>query len=157
MAFDFLKNLFGKKQNEQEGQSENNVQKAQKQVYTGRPADPPEFAENVSASQLAKACQENAVCKFAPRVQQQRIYTVSSQEAGGGDMPIEYEGIAAICPAIQEFGDDIAREDGYARAYRYVDLNHIYECCCGDPGNCRFYNKAMQEREDVNRQFRVKP
>ena len=74
-----------------------------------------------------------------------------------GNLPIEYEGIAGSCGATRNFGNEVARQDGYLQAYRYVDLNHIYACCCGEPEKCRFYEVGESEQEAIDSQLRKLP
>ncbi len=115
------------------------------QVFRGREniATPALFKDTPPA-ELPKVCKENLVCEFICRITRHRIYG-----EGNGDISATsatFEGITANCDAIKRFGKEIAQEDGYSGTYRYADLNHIYECCCGDPGNCRFYNRALTEQ-----------
>lgn len=123
-----------------------------KQVYEGRVVPRPEFAEGIEASRLVNALKENVECKYSPYIENQRLYDPARKD-GKGDMAIEFEGIAGSCTALKKYGLQIAQKDGYGKAYRYVDVNHIFDCCCGDPENCRFYNASEIDRKAVQRRF----
>jgi len=160
MALDFIKRLFGKSEPPSPPATTASASKparpakpSQKQVFEGRETEPAAFAMNTGASQLVKRCLENVACRYPARISQQRIYRPGVR-LPDGNLAIEYEGVSVTCPAIKDHGLEIAAEDGYVRAYRYADLNHIYECCCGDPTNCRFYNKAERARNSAQRDLR---
>lgn len=128
--------------------------KLSRQVYEGKLPEMAEFAKELDAAQLVKACTERLVCKFTPRLERQRLYrTGAKPETPGGDLPIEYEGIAVSCSAISEHGEAIGLEDGQRRAYRYADLNHVLARCCGEPTKCPFYRASMAERERVGKKL----
>ncbi len=122
--------------------------KSAKQVYAGAEIDErPEFAKEVETSFLIKACEQNIACIFTPKFEQHRLYRPTRDASG--NLLIEFEGIAVTCPALVQFGSVVAREDGQHRAYRYADLNHILNCCCGKPQRCRFFHKIMAERKKL--------
>jgi len=123
------------------------------QVYKGRAKDLPEFTQGVEGAMLARVCTERLVCKYAPKIEQHRIYAVG-RTTPEGDLEVEYEGIAGSCPPVKTFGLEVAQKHGFLQAYRYVDLNHLMDCCCGDPEQCIFYNKTIQEQEAVNKQLK---
>jgi len=124
------------------------------QVFLGEPLDEiPSFAQDVNTSALVGACEEHVVCDYTPHIEQQRIYKPGRRDMDG-NLETEYEGIAATCPAIKNFGFVIAQEDGLIQAYRYVDINHILGCCCSRPRDCPFFEKAIQERDTVSRRMR---
>ncbi len=116
-------------------------------VYQGVEGAVPEFAQNADQFRLISECNKHAVCTFKPHIENQRIYDPSS-----GGMRIAYEGVSATCPAVKEFGQVVARADGCTRPYRYVDLAHIFACCCSDAKRCVFYSRSMAERARVDAQ-----
>jgi hypothetical protein len=120
-----------------------------KQVYEGKPTDPPPFAANADKADLLKALQQNVVCSYQPKMDNQRIYK-PGRRLPGGDLETSFEGIAASCAALKHFGRKVAQQHGYSQPYRYVDLNHIYRCCCGNPEDCPFYHLAQSERRSVD-------
>ncbi len=126
------------------------------QVYHGGEVDIPEFAEHADRSEWAELSQANAVCTFVPRVEYQKLFQTGRHQADG-NLAVEYEGIAASCGAIKKFAAEVAKEEGLAGAYRYVDINHIFECCCGNPDYCPFYRKAIAEKERIERSMRKLP
>ena len=124
------------------------------QVFLGEPlAELPEFAQGIDTSALVSACQAHIVCDYTPHIEQQRIY-IPGRRNMDGNLDTEYEGISATCPAIKTFGLIIAQEDGLIQAYRYVDVNHILACCCQRPADCPFLEKAVEERDSVDRRMR---
>ncbi len=129
---------------------------ASKQVFAGKAGPAPAFAEGIDSSALITACEQNVVCEYTPSVEQQRIYSTGRRQMDG-NLAIEYEGIAGCCAGTKNFGLEVARDEQMRQAYRYVDLNHIFTCCCGDPRRCPFYQRAVSEREDVEGQMRRLP
>jgi hypothetical protein len=125
-----------------------------KQVYEGRLRQAPEWVEGLDNAQIIDACIEHATCKFHPHIEFKRI--MSARTGVDGNLEPEYEGIAADCGAVKNFGLKVAKMDGYIDKYRYVDLNHILSACCGNPRKCPFYLNAIGESQDLNaRQRRV--
>jgi hypothetical protein len=127
-----------------------------KQVFEGTCPRTPAFAEGVPTADIIAACQQHVACKYTPSFEHQRIYGMGRRDMQG-NLPIEYEGIAGSCGATRTFGNEIAKEDGYVQAYRYIDLNHIFACCCGTPEDCRFYLAGQSEQEAVASQQRKLP
>ncbi len=123
-----------------------------KQVYEGKPSETPEFAQGVDTSQLIRACTKQSVCKFTPHIEFKRIYT--TRKGPNGNLETEYEGIAGDCGAVKNFGLNVAKQDGYLQTYRYVDLNHIFNCCCGNPEQCVFFKEALNEHKSLNRNIK---
>lgn len=119
-----------------------------KQVFEGRSAEPPAFTQGVVSSQLIEACLANITCEHTPHIEHQRIYSTVKRDMEG-NLAIEYDGIAGSCGPTKNFGLQVAREEELLQAYRYVDLNHIYTCCCGNSVLCPFYRAARAEREMV--------
>jgi hypothetical protein len=123
------------------------------QVMPGKaPESMPEFARNVDAAQLAKACQDNVQCCFSPKIEMQRLYRPTRDAAGNLD--IEYEGISASCPPMKNVGSAVSKAAGQVRPFRYVDLNHILSCCCGNPQHCPFYQKETEQRREQQKLMR---
>ncbi len=120
-----------------------------KQVYEGPRVDRPEFARGIDDADLITACKQRIVCTYNPHIERQRIYKPGRRRVGG-DLDTVYDGVAASCAAMKSCGTKVAEEDGLIQPYRYVDLNHIFACCCGNPKRCPFYQKAMQERAAVS-------
>jgi len=127
-----------------------------KQVFEGTCVALPPFAEGVESADMIAACEEHIACKYTPSFEHQRIYGMGRRDMQG-NLPIEYEGIAGSCGATRTFGNEIANQDGYLQAYRYVDLNHIHACCCGDPEECRFYMAGKSEQEAIDDQQQKLP
>lgn len=119
-----------------------------KQIYEGPKVVRPDFAQGIDDAELIVACRDRVVCTYKPHIERQRIYKPGRRRVGG-DLDTVYEGIAATCAAMKQFSRKVAEEDGLIQPYRYVDLNHIFACCCGDPKHCAFYEKATQERETM--------
>jgi hypothetical protein len=126
-----------------------------KQVLEIPPVPTPAFAANVLASDLVATIVRHIACRYKPHVEQQRIYKPGRRLPGTGDLDTEYEGISATCPAIKQFGMDVAREDGYKLPYRYVSLHHIFAFCCGDPTKCRFFSRAKKSDDDFRSGLRM--
>ena len=124
-----------------------------RQIYMGPIVDPPEFAEGLDDAELIQTIKAHVVCKFPPQVERQRIYK-PGRPSFGGDLDIVYEGIAAMCPALKNYGLKVAQEDGLVQNYRYLDLNHIFACCCGEPHRCRFYQVATEDQVKVSGKMR---
>ena len=125
------------------------------QIFRGHLREIPDFAKGVDASAMIDVCKQHVVCEYTPHIEQQRIY--STKRGFDGNLETEYEGIAANCGAIKNFGMAVAKEQGYLKAYRYVDLNHILACCCGKPRRCVFYLEARGEQSAVDRQLKKLP
>ena len=119
-----------------------------KQVYEGPRIARPDFAEGVEESDLIEVLQQHVKCRYKPHIEYQRIYKPGRRKVGG-DLDTVYDGIAASCAAIKQFAAKVAEEDGLIQGYRYVDLNHIFACCCGNPERCRFYQLATGEQATV--------
>jgi len=120
-----------------------------KQIYEGPQLPRPDFARDVDDSDLIQVLYAHLRCQYRPHIEYQRIYKPGRRRVGG-DLDVLYEGIAATCPAVKQFAAKVAQEDGLIQGYRYVDLNHIFACCCGDPSRCRFYQYAIGERQAVD-------
>ena len=127
-----------------------------KQVYEGPSTAVPEFAKGLEPSAIIEACVAHVVCEYTPHIEQQRIYCTSRRDMQG-NLEVEYEGIMGSCGATKNFGLAVAQDEGSLQAYRYVDLNHIYACCCGDPEQCPFYVKGKSERDTIERKMRKLP
>ena len=63
-------------------------------------------------------------------------------------------GICVTCLPLKSYGEKIAREERNARAYRYGDLNHVLEFCCGTPQNCPFFREVVAEQAKVAKRLR---
>ena len=124
-----------------------------RQIYMGPIVDPPEFAQGLDDAELIQALKDHVVCKFTPHVERQRIYQPGKRNIGD-DLDVVYEGIAAMCPALKNYGLKVAKEDDLVQNYRYLDLNHIFSRCCGTPQKCRFYQVATEEQEKVSGKMR---
>lgn len=127
-----------------------------KQIYEGPRLPRPDFAQNVDDSDLVDVLYAHLQCQYRPHIEYQRIYKPGRRRVGG-DLDVLYEGIAATCPAVKQFAAKVAEEDGLIQGYRYVDLNHIFACCCGAPDRCRFYQLAVGERQAVDSRQRRSP
>jgi len=120
-----------------------------KQVYEGPPnVARPDFAQGIDDADLIVACRKRITCTYKPHIERQRIYKPGRRRVGG-DLDTVYDGIAGSCAAMKNFSGKVAEEHGLIQPYRYVDLNHIFACCCGNPKRCPFYEKATQERETM--------
>lgn len=149
---DKIAELFGKKSTPTTSDSLERKKPRIKQVYEGRCREVPEWAEGLESAQIIQACTENVECKFHPHIEYKRI--MSARTGVDGNLEPEYDGIAADCGAIKSQGLKVAKMDGYIQAYRYVDLDHIYSCCCGIPRKCPFYLNAVGESQDLDSQRR---
>jgi hypothetical protein len=149
--FDKIAEIFGKK-NEPEPMPRERKKPRIKQVYEGRCRQKPEWVEGLDHAKIIEACTEHAVCKFHPHIESKRI--MSARTGVDGNLEAEYEGIAADCGAVKNFGLKVAKMDGYIDKYRYVDLNHIFSACCDKPRKCPFYLNAIGESQDLNAQQR---
>ena len=147
--------LFGRSKEEEQPQQASRDERRPKikQVLEGPEVDTPEFAAEVTGSDLVAACAQNVVCQYKPHIEYQRIYRPGRRRVGG-DLDVKYEGVAGSCAAMKTAGKQVASEDGLIQPYRYVDLNHIFRCCCGDPRKCRFYRYAKEEREQMHDQMK---
>jgi len=123
------------------------------QVYEGKPVECPEFAVGLDGSKTISEIKKHVVCTYTPHVENQRIYHPAEKEPDGS-MKIVFEGVSATCPALKQFGEEVARRRKMRRPFRYVDLNHVYGCCCGAPDDCVFHNMALNERQTMERQLR---
>lgn len=119
------------------------------QVYPSTFEKVPEWAQNLDQAHVVRVCQEHVVCKFAPHIELKKI--MSTRTGLDGNLEPEYEGIACDCGAIKNFGKQVAQRDGYAQPYRYVNLGHIYACCCDKPRKCTFYSVATGQDADLNK------
>ena len=142
---DKIAELFGKKS--EPPQPQERKRSRIKQVYEGRCRQAPEWVEGLDSAQLIEACIGHVVCKFHPHIEFKRI--MSARTGVDGNLEPEYEGIAADCGAIKNFGLKVAKMDGYLDKYRYVNLDHIYSACCGNPRKCPFYLNAIGESQDL--------
>ena len=153
---DKISGLFGKKPT-YSGASAADAQEQKKQpsqVYPGPECETPEWAREMAPSKLMDACQKNAKCKFTLNVELKKI--MSTRRGFDGNLIAEYDGIAGGCGALKTFGLTIAKREGQVTPYRYVDLNHIYACCCDRFRRCPFYQMASGEAKDLeSRQRRI--
>ncbi len=156
--FDGILGIFGKK--EEAGKRPGNVadrgekKKLAKQVYPSTFDQVPEWAANLDQSHVIAACMQHIACKFTPHIEVKKI--MSTRTGLDGNLEPEYEGIACDCGAIKTYGKQVAQRDGYMQPYRYVNLGHIYACCCDKPRKCTFYSLAVGHDMDVSkRQKRV--
>ena len=156
MSFwDSIMSLFGKKpavvpDPRQQGVSGNSTVERPKnrQVYEGRPVQPPEWAEDKSVSELIAEIPKHVVCKYVPKFELKKI--MSTQVGKDGNMIPEYNGVAGDCGALKQHGRKVAEHNGLTMPYRYVDLNIAYRACCGNPQKCPFYLHAEGEMDAVN-------
>ena len=130
------------------------TQQGGKQVYYGKSQALPAFARGVAESALVEACVANVACEYTPHIEQQRLYATTADYGFDGNLPIEYEGIAANCGAVKKVGMTVAKQEKNSQPYRYVDRAHVLACCCGTPDDCPFYEAAVAEREEVERKMR---
>lgn len=151
---DTIAGLFGKKSEgpAQPGAANGEKKKLVKQVYEGRPREKPEWAENLDQAHLVNACEKHAVCKYTPHIEIKKI--MSARKGVDGNLEPEYEGVAADCGAIKNFGRHVAQRDGFLQPYRYVDINHIFTCCCDKPRKCTFYSLAEGQDQDLNKRMK---
>lgn len=119
-----------------------------KQVYEGRPTDPPDWAVDQNQSDLIGLLKANTKCKYVPLFEMKTI--MSAKVGPDGNLIPEYNGIAGSCGAVKSFGLKVAQQNGMTMAYRYFDLNNAYRACCDNPHKCPFYLNAMGENETVN-------
>jgi hypothetical protein len=128
--------------------------KLARQVYPSPFKQIPDWAANLDQSDIIQACEDHAVCKFTPHIEVKKI--MSTRTGLDGNLETEYEGVAADCGAVKTFGKQVALRDGYFQPYRYVNLEHIYACCCDKPRKCTFYSLATGLDQDLaKRQKRV--
>ena len=121
-----------------------------KQVFEGKPCDPPDFVAGLQGPALLKTIQGHVKCKFSPHLEQQRIYQMGKRDLQG-NLPVEYEGVAGTCSATKAHGGKVADDRGYAQPFRYVDLNHIYAICCNEFERCPFYKKGVSSDVKVSK------
>ena len=119
-----------------------------RQVYEGRPTEPPDWASETASADLINAIHSHVVCRYAPKFEIKRI--MSTQVGPDGNLVPEYEGIAGDCGAVKNFGLKVAKQNGLTMPYRYIDLNMAYRCCCGNPQKCPFYLNAEGDMEMIN-------
>jgi hypothetical protein len=124
-----------------------------RQLYAGHEQPLPDWATAASAANLAQTCKEHVVCSHSAAVEKHRLYRPGVRQRDGSTT-IEYDGICVTCLPIKNFGEKIAREERNARAYRYGDLNHVLEFCCGTPQNCPFYREVLAEQAKVAKKLR---
>ena len=156
MSFvDWIQGLFGKKpavkpdvKSAQTAQNATVTRSKNRQVYEGRPVDAPEWAANLSISDLVAEVQKHVVCKYMPKFELKRI--MSAQRGADGNLIPEYNGVAGDCGAIKQQGRKVAEQNGLTMPYRYVDLNIAYRACCGNPQKCPFFLHAEGDMESVN-------
>jgi hypothetical protein len=152
--FDKIAEMFGKKPAPAPSSAARAEKKPlSKQVYTGpESVETPEWATDLPKAKLMEACQANATCKFKPHIELKRI--MSTRRGFDGNLEAEYDGIAGGCGALKTFGMAVAKQDGYLQPYRYVDLNHIFACCCDKFRRCPFYGMAAGEAQEMQRNQR---
>lgn len=95
---------------------------------------------------------EHVVCKYRPHVEFKKI--MSTRQGLDGNLEPEYEGIAADCGAVKNFGMQVAKYDEMLQPYRYVNLDHVFMACCGTPRRCPFFLAAEGESFDFNRKLK---
>ncbi|MBT7166036.1 MAG: hypothetical protein HN904_24860 [Victivallales bacterium] len=151
---DKIAELFGRAPAPQAAAATGEQKKPARQVYGGPEIEPPEWAASLPKAKLMEACTEQAVCRFKPHIELKRI--MSTRRQFDGNLETEYDGIAGGCGALKTFGLTVAKRDGQLTPYRYVDLNHIYGCCCSNFKRCIFYEMASGEAQDLqSRQRRI--
>lgn len=128
------------------GQTQTRVKN--RQVYEGRTAAVPEWAEGLNVSDLLDALRAHAKCRYAPNFGQKKI--MSTSVGPDGNLIPEYDGIAGDCGAIKNFGMKVAAKRGMTMPFRYFDLKTAYEACCGIPAKCPFFMYAENEAANVN-------
>ena len=119
-----------------------------RQVYEGRPTEPPEWAANAASADIITAIHNHIACRYAPKFEVKRI--MSTQVGPDGNLVPEYDGIAGDCGAIKNFGLKVAKQNGLTMPYRYVDLNIAYRACCDNPQKCPFFLNAEGDMESIN-------
>jgi hypothetical protein len=152
---DKIAELFGRSSSAAPAAPQGPKKPLSKQVYEG-PSDieEPEWAQEMPKAKLLEACLEHAVCKYKLHVELKRI--MSTRRGFDGNLEAEYDGLAGGCGALKNFGLTVAKRDGYLQPYRYVDLNHIYACCCDKFRRCPFYGLAEGSEKDLQtRQRRI--
>jgi hypothetical protein len=152
--FDKIAEMFGRRPDS----TPSPVPRAQKkpisrQVYLGPESTPvPEWAAELPKAKLMEACEAHAVCKFEPHIELKRI--MSTRRGFDGNLETEYDGVAGGCAATKNFGMAVAKQDELLQPYRYVDLNHIYACCCDKFRRCPFSQMASGEAKEMQRSQR---
>jgi hypothetical protein len=124
-----------------------------RQVYAGREQPIPDWLSTAPAANLAQVCQAHVVCSHPAAVEKHRLYRPGVRQSDGSPT-IEYDGICVTCLPMKNFGEKIAREERNARVYRYGDLNHVLEFCCGTPQNCPFFREVVADQARVARKLR---
>lgn len=119
-----------------------------RQVYEGRPVDPPEWAKDVAPAEIIGLLNKHIACRYAPKFEIKRI--MSTQMGPDGNLIPEYDGIAGDCGALKNFGLKVAKDSGLTMPYRYVDINTAYRACCDNPKRCPFFLAAEGESDAVN-------
>jgi len=151
---DGILGLFGKKDEAAASSPKTGKVRIAPQVYPSSFKEVPEWAANLDQAHIIQACAQHAVCKFTPHIEYKKI--MSARTGLDGNLEPDYEGVACDCGAIKNFGRQLAQHDGYVQSYRYVNLNHIYACCCDKPKKCTFYALATGHDLEVGkRQKRV--
>jgi hypothetical protein len=151
---DGILGLFGKKDDPGARSPKADRVKVAPQVYPSTFNQIPEWAANLDQAHIIQACVQHSICKFTPHIEYKKI--LSARAGVDGNLEPDYEGIACDCGAIKNFGRQISLHDGYVQSYRYVNLNHIYACCCDKPRKCTFYSLATGQDSDLGkRQKRV--
>lgn len=119
-----------------------------RQVYAGRQTEVPEWAQNLTTSELLEQLKKNCHCKYVPNFEVKKI--MSAKVGPDGNLMVEYDGIAGDCGAIKNFGAKVAQQAGMSQPYKYFDLNNAYRSCCDNPRKCPFFLNAENENETVN-------
>lgn len=119
-----------------------------RQVYEGRTATTPEWAEGLNNTDLLEELKKNVKCRYTPSFGLKKI--MSATVGPDGNLVPEYDGIAGDCGAVKNFGMKIAKKDGLLMPYRYVDLKMAFKACCDNPKKCPFYLSAEGEANDMS-------
>jgi len=159
--FDSLLSLFGKRKaapysppgsaeylEAVDGNQTRNSRPKTKQVYEGRVAQTPEWAEGLNNTELLEEMKKHVKCRYTPSFGMKKI--MSATVGPDGNLVPEYDGIAGDCGAVKNFGMKIAKKDGLLMPYRYVDLKMAFKACCDNPKKCPFYLSAQGEADEMN-------
>ena len=119
-----------------------------RQVFAARQTEVPEWAQNLTTSELLDQLKAKNVCKYVPNFEVKKI--MSAKTGPDGNLLVEYDGIAGDCGAIKNFGAKVAQQAGMTMPYKYFDLNNAYRACCDNPRKCPFFLHAENENETVN-------
>lgn len=139
--------LFGKKPNKVEVKRVGN--KIAPQVYPSSFNHVPDWVTKNDNAVIIGDCIKHSVCRFTPHIENKKI--MSARTGIDGNLEPCYEGIAADCGAVKTFGFTAAKHNGFITPYRYVNLMHIYSCCCGNPHKCTFYSMAIGQGSDIEK------